>query len=313
MTAFFDNFHFLRPYWLLALIPVGIVWLAMRRNENPSRQFREFIAPHLLQHLLHSPSEGRQFLRPAQVLLILWMLLVAALAGPSWQVQPSPFAEEKAGLMILMKLSPSMKTKDLHPSRLERTRHKMHDLFALRSDGPTGLIAYSGSAHLVMPLTPDTQIIEQMAAALEAEVMPAEGDALDEALALASEQFARRKTAGSILVITDSIDPGQVQALSEYRKAAGLPVQILAAVGSRELVKQNGIEAGAKALGAQVQEMTVDDRDTRRVAQGAESNVSQVTSDMERMQWKDSGYLLVPLIFLVTLLWARRGWSVRWE
>jgi len=312
MTAFFDNFHLLRPYWLLALIPVGIIWLAMRRNENPARQFRKFIAPHLLEHLLHIPSEGRLFLRPAQVLLVLWLLLIAALAGPSWQVQPSPFAEEKAGLMILIKLSPSMKTEDLQPSRLARTRHKMHDLFALRSDGPTGLIAYSGSAHLVMPLTPDTRIIEQMADALEPELMPAEGDALGEALSLAADQFERRKTAGSILVITDSIDPGQDQILSAYRKASGLPVQILAAVGSRELVVSNGIEAGAKALGAQVHEMTVDDRDVRRIAQGAESNVSQAAADMEQMQWKDSGYLLVPLIFLGTLLWARRGWSVRW-
>jgi Ca-activated chloride channel family protein len=313
MTVFFDNFHFLRPYWLLTLVPVGMIWLAMRRNDMPSRQFREFIAPHLLQHLLHSPSEGRQFLRPARVLLMLWLLIITALAGPSWQVQPSPFAEQKAGLMILLKLSPSMNTEDLHPSRLERARHKMHDLFGLRSDGPTGLIAYSGSAHLVMPLTPDTRIIEQMAGALEPEIMPTEGDVLADALALAAEQFSRRKATGSILVIADSVDPLQIQALSDFRKSAGFPVQILAAVGSRELMVQNGIEAGAGALGARVHEMTVDDRDVNRLAQGAESDVSQAAADMEQMQWKDSGYLLVPLIFLGTLLWARRGWSLRWE
>jgi Ca-activated chloride channel family protein len=296
----------------LALIPAGIIWLLLCRSENPSRPFRPFIAPHLLQHLLHSPAEGRHLLRPTRLLPIFWLLLIAALSGPSWQIQPSPFAEEKAGLMVLVKLGSSMKAEDLQPSRLERARHKMQDLFALREDGPAGLIAYSGSAHLVMPLTPDTRVIEQMAAFLEPEIMPAEGDALAEALAMAGEQFVRRKTAGSILVIADGIDPGQHQALAEYRKTAGPPVQILAAVGSPELVAKNGIDAGAGALGARVQEMTVDDRDVHRVAQGAESHVSQAASEMQQEQWKDGGYLLVPAIFLGALLWARRGWSVRW-
>jgi hypothetical protein len=34
---------------------------------------------------------------------------------------------------------------------------------------------------------------------------------------------------------------------------------------------------------------------------------------MEEVQWKDGGYVLVPIILLGTLLWARRGWSVRWQ
>ena len=269
MTVFFNDFHFLRPDWLLAFIPAGVIWLVLRRSRDPLRRFGERIAPHLLNHLVYEPGQ-RRFLRPALLLGLLWSLLVVAIAGPSWRTQPPPFAEDKAGLMILMKLGPSMKGEDLRPSRLERAQHKLHDLFELREDGAVGLIAYSGSSHLVMPLTWDARIIEQMALALEPSLMPVAGDALAEALELAAEQFARRKTAGSVLVITDGVEAAQIPRLTEFGKE-GPPVQILAAVGSSQLLAQNGIEKAAGALKASVQLMSTDDTDVRQVIRRAES------------------------------------------
>ena len=312
MTDVLTHFHFLRPYWLLAVIPVGIIWLYMRRSIDPSRRLGQFIAPHLLKHLVQGPAP-RTVLRPSQVLLPLWVLLTVAVAGPSWQMAPSPFGEDKAGLMILLKLGPGMAAEDLRPSRLERSRHKIRDLLQLRSGGAAGLIAYSGSAHLVMPLTRDTRIIEQMAQALASEVMPAEGDALGEALALAAEQLQRRNTAGSVLVVTDGIDPAQLQTLRDYRKGDGPSVQILAALGSREQAVQAGIESAARALDAPFEWISTDDRDVRRISRRAESRMAASNAPNEAAQWQDGGYGLVPLILIGTLLWARRGWSVRWE
>jgi Ca-activated chloride channel family protein len=312
MSLFVDNFHFLRPYWLLFLIPAGFLWLAFRRSHDPARQFGDLIAPHLLQHLVHR-SDEKKILHPVHVLLLLWFLLIVAIAGPSWQMKPTPFAKDNAGLMILIQLGPSMKSEDLRPSRLERVRHKLHDLFQLRTDGSVGLIAYSGSSHLVMPLTQDKRIIEQMADALDPSLMPLPGDALAEALTLAAEQFTRRKTAGSILVITDSVNSAQLPALSEYRKGSGPPVQILAAVGSKELVVANGIEAAAKALGSPIALLTVDETDVQQIVRRAESQVSASAPEEEKVQWQDGGYTLIPIILLGLLLWARRGWEVKWE
>ncbi len=175
-----------------------------------------------------------------------------------------------------------MKSEDLQPSRLERVRHKLHDLFQLRPDGSVGLIAYSGSSHLVMPLTQDKRIIEQMAEALDPSLMPLPGDALAEALTLAAEQFTRRKKVGSILVITDRVNSAQLPALSEYRKGSGPPVQILAAVGSKELVVSGGIEAAAKALNAPIALMTVGETDVHQIVRRAESQVSASAPEEEK-------------------------------
>ena len=46
------EFHLLRPWWLLLLLPaVTLLWLMLRR-ESGSNAWRGVIAPHLLRHLL---------------------------------------------------------------------------------------------------------------------------------------------------------------------------------------------------------------------------------------------------------------------
>ena len=119
---------------------------------------------------------------PARWLLVGWLLAVVAVAGPTWRLEPSPFADDATPLMILLKADISMETPDPAPSRLERARLKIADLAAARKGQPLGLIAYAGSAHLVLPPTRDTAVVAQMAAEISPEIMPVPGDRLDLAL-----------------------------------------------------------------------------------------------------------------------------------
>ncbi|MGC6505232.1 MAG: vWA domain-containing protein, partial [Coraliomargaritaceae bacterium] len=99
---------------------------------------------------------------------------------------------------------------DLPPTRLERARIKIAELLKERAAAPTGLIAYSGSAHLVLPLTRDDRLLQTMAASLHPDIMPTEGDDLAGAIRLAEAQFKKSGISGSILVLTDnSILSGQ--------------------------------------------------------------------------------------------------------
>ncbi len=54
-----------------------------------------------------------------------------AMAGPSWEREPSPFADDTAGLVVLLKASTTMEATDVQPSRLERSKHKLRDLLEL--------------------------------------------------------------------------------------------------------------------------------------------------------------------------------------
>jgi Ca-activated chloride channel family protein len=312
MSELLGHFHFLRPLWLLALAPAALAGWLLWRQQDPWQGYGTIIAPHLLAHLVIRAGKTR-FLRPEVVLLCVLPLSILALAGPSWRQEPSPFAEDQAAAIVVMKIAPSMQASDLQPSRLERAQHKLHDWLALRSGARAGLIAYSGSAHLVMPLTRDSRIVEQMAQALDPSVMPVQGEALADALKLAQQQLERASVPGSIVVMTDSIAANQLSALASYRQAGGPPVQVLAMVGSRQVATANGLETGARSLGASIELVTADDSDVRRLAARATTNVTTANAKQPEARWRDEGYALVPLLALAALLWARRGWSIRWH
>jgi Ca-activated chloride channel family protein len=302
-----DEFHFLRPQLLAVALPLLPLWWLLRRAQDRGARLARLIDPHLLQHLLVDGSAARRP-RPIQLLGLIWVLSVLALAGPSWQREPSPFADDDAGLVVLMKVSGTMESGDVQPSRLERAKQKLRDLLDLRQGSATGLIVYSGSAHLVMPLTRDSRIITAMVQDLTPELMPVEGDALADALEQAQALLERAEVPGSVLVMADAVSPAQVEAISAT--GSPLPGQVLAMNAAAAPVDQ-GISRVGEGLNAPIIRLTPDDADVQRVAQRARSSFKVVSATAEGERWRDAGYFLLLPIALLALFWARRGWVLR--
>ena len=302
-----DEFHFLRPFWLLAAIPALAVWWGLWRQHDSVRFWRQVVDQHLLEHLVVGESKQRG-LSPIQLLLVTWIICTLALAGPAWQMEASPFADDQAGLVVLLKVSSSMLATDVQPSRLERSKHKLRDLLEQRKGSATGLIVYSGSAHLVMPLTRDDRIVSSMVEDLTPDLMPVDGDALVQALQLAEQLLTKSGVPGSVLVIADSVSQSQVQALSVVDIA--LPVQFLS-MQSQAAAIDTGVKSAANVLDALVVELTVDPADVERVARRAQSRLKAVSATGDGTRWKDAGYPMLPFIAGLALMWSRRGWLVR--
>jgi Ca-activated chloride channel family protein len=302
-----SDFHLLRPFWLLSLVPALALWWVLWRRQDRVAAWASIIDPHLLEHLLVGPRHQRR-VRPIQVLLVTWVLAAVALAGPTWRQEPSPFADDEAGLVVLLKVSGTMNATDVQPSRLARAKHKLRDLLERREGASTGLIVYSGSAHLVMPPTRDSRIISAMAEDLTPELMPIDGDALAEALELAAEMLQRAGVPGSALVIADVVAPSQVQAVSALELE--LPVQFLA-VQPPSAPVDDGLERAAAALDASVVKLTVDQADAEQMARRARSEFKVAAETSGGQRWRDAGYAVLPLLALCTLMWSRKGWVVR--
>src|SRR5262245_37126793 len=134
------SFHFLRPLWLAALLPVAAMVALIRHRQSAEAQWGGLIAPNLLQHLLVRPDR-RWRLDPVYLVGFALALGIVALAGPSWRRELPPFVEDKAPLMIVLAVSPSMDQHDVAPSRLERAKQKVRDLLAARKGARTGLVA----------------------------------------------------------------------------------------------------------------------------------------------------------------------------
>ena len=301
-----DELHLLRPLWLWTLVPAVLIWFGLWSLQDQAAAWRKIFDPQLLEHLIVG-SKKRKVLRPIHLALILWILCAVAMAGPTWQREPSPFADDQAGLVVLLKASTTMEATDVQPSRLERAKHKLRDLLELREGASTGLIVYSGSAHLVMPLTRDDRITTAMAAELSPDLMPVDGDALGEALELAASVLDRAGVPGSVLVIADAVSPSQAAAVAEV--APNLPVQFLA-VKPPNAPLDSGLQEVANARSALVTAMAIDQTDVERIAQRAQSDfrTAPVAGGGER--WRDAGYYLLPIIALICLAWSRRGWVV---
>jgi Ca-activated chloride channel family protein len=200
-----------------------------------------------------------------------------------------------------------MEATDVQPSRLERAKLKLRDMLELRKGAATGLIVYSGSAHLVMPLTLDSRIITSMIEDLTPDLMPAEGDALAAAITLASRMLERAGVPGSMLVMADSVSPSQAEALKALE---GVPVQFHA-VQSPGAPPDVGMKRAAGALGASITQLTVDGTDAERIVRRAKTRIASAAAEKTGARKKDSGRAIVPLIALVALMWSRKGWVVR--
>ena len=300
------DFHFIRPFWLLSFIPLLLVWWGLVRRRDQVRRWQTMIEPHLLKHLLVG-EHRKNLLRPINLLLILWLMTVIALAGPTWQKEPSPFLDNEAGLMVLLKVSESMENSDVQPSRLERAKQKIRDLMEIRQGASTGLIVYSGSAHLVMPITRDDRIINMMLEDITPELMPVEGDVLTEALKLADRMVGQSGLPGSLLVIADTVAPGQQTDQNAHEIT--FPVQFLSMLPDGSSLDQ-GLLTLAKKLDARVERLSIDQADVQQIAGRAETKQAEIVDPKQGERWKDSGYLLLPLIGLAMLMWFRKGWAL---
>lgn len=225
-----EQFHFLRPGWLLLLIPLAaVLWLLLVRRYD-STSWRAVIDERLQPFVLSSSGQNqREWTRwiPAVVAL----LAIIALAGPTWERLPQAVYHKDSALVIALDLSRSMNAADIKPSRLTRARHKIADILNLRQEGQTALVVYAADAFTVTPLTSDVDTILALLPDLETELMPSQGTRADRALKLALELFENSGIArGDVLLVSDGLSDlelGRVETLLESKPGQRVSVLVI--------------------------------------------------------------------------------------
>ncbi len=326
-----DQFHFQRPEWLLAFIPLCILaWLLIQRKLF-SRSWQSVIDPQLLPHLLIG-KPGKASRWPIFLFIITGILAILAVAGPAWEKLPQPVFKEQSALVILLDLSRSMDAADLKPTRLTRARHKISDILHNRKTGQTALIGYAAEAFTVSPLTDDAATIDSLIPSLTTDIMPAQGSRVDRALEKAAELMKNAGISkGDILVITDGIQKKSMEAFENIRDH-GHRISILA-VGTSDggpisladggfLKDQGGSivipkldSAGLRSIAMQssgrFSEITPDDTDIKHLLALLEINRLKAESEQTEMKadvWQEEGPWLLLAIMPLAALAFRRGY-----
>lgn len=327
-----QGFHFIRPLWLL-LVPLGplLLWWWQRRND-PLQRWKGMIAPHLLPHLVVG-DHGKWRVRPIHLVCAVLVIGGIACAGPTWEPDPPPFAEDRAPMVVAIDLSPAMNAIDVSPTRLERTKQKVRDLMALRAGGRVGLIVYTSTAHMVLPPTDDPDLMNLFLGALSTDLLPPKGQNAAAALALADRMLNAETDPGTIVFFTSGFDDTQIRAFMEHRESSRQQVLMLAvgttkggplrATSGALATGADGVPAEAKLDDEALQRLsdkahvplasiTTNDDDMRWVQREALHHLAIMKDTTSTVRWKEYGYYLCYPLVLLALLWFRRGWVVRW-
>ncbi len=236
--------------------------------------------------------------------------------GPSWRQQPSPLSQDEAALVILLDVSTSMQQTDVQPSRLQRAQQKIGDLLALRPDKKAALIVYAGSAHTVLSLTADQDILKQYLAAITPAIMPRAGKFPEYSLPLVAEVLRESGAPATVVLFTDGLGLRQRRRLRDatlQTPATSCWSSAWAPSGQEEglaPLERRALEQLASAAGGSYLDLTVDDSDVRQLNRRIDSHF--VVIEDSALPWLDSGYLLVFPAMALFLMWFRRGWTLTW-
>ncbi|NRB56172.1 MAG: VWA domain-containing protein [Salinicola sp.] len=294
-------FHFLRPYWFLLLVPIAALWWWYRFRFQQGEARSPHFAPHLARALRIGDDARRRF-SPVDSLTAMALCLVIGLAGPSWSRVANPMISQTAPLVIALEVTPSMMASDVPPTRLERAAIKIENLLATRSGAQTALIAYAGSAHLVVPPTSDPALIKPYLEGLTPQIMPVDGDVSAQALALADSVLADQTVAGTILFVSDGMSASNRTAFEARESAHTLAFLTLLPEGQPAPVVDE--------LDARQVRVSADDSDVESLERTLASAYRQALLNDDRLAWKDrSAWLAWPAAFFA-LLGFRRGWSL---
>lgn len=323
------DFHFIRPYWLLALVPFVFIVILLVKNKLGSSNWSSVCDADLLPYLLQEKAVN-QSRWPITTTAIAVLLAISALAGPTWQRIPSPVFRNDSALVIALNLSKSMDAEDIKPSRLIRARYKIADILQQRTDGQTALLVYAGDAFTVTPLTDDTETIINQLPALTTDIMPIEGNntklVLEKAVELFNQSGLQK---GQILLVTDNVDLDNsksiASSLDNYHLSIlglgttdGAPITlpeggflkdeqgniVLPKLNSRDLAKL--AEAGQGIY----QSLTADDTDIKTLLSEIDKPVQQEGKENKNLLidiWEDKGPWLLLLTLPLAALSFRRG------
>ncbi len=203
--------------WMLALLPLPLLawWLLPSyRARQASVQipfFDRFAAA-----TGQTPQRGAVVLRRRAIQMgaavVIWILVVAALARPQWVSDPVTREVSARDLILAIDISGSMDQRDFHTpdgatlTRLDGVKRVIKDFIARRHGDRVALILFGTKAYVQVPFTQDletaTQLLEQTQVGMAGQ-QTAIGDTIGLAIKTLQNSTASQKM---LILLTDGND-----------------------------------------------------------------------------------------------------------
>lgn len=326
-----NQFHLIRPYWLLALLPAFALFILLLRQKLAQSRWQGIIDEDLMPHVLEQQASS-QSRWPLWFLLLAWVLTSIAMAGPSWKQLPQPVLKKESALVIVLDMSLSMAAQDLKPERSVRAKQKVIDILKERTEGETALITYAGEAFVVTPLTDDMDTVSNLIPSLSPFIMPALGSRPDKAIEKAQQLLIDTgKHSGKILLMTDGIIKKDIKRIKKVLNpkfdlsvmAIGTEDGAPVSLPEKGFLRDNSgaivlpkldldpIKDLASELDIRWYPMSYEDKDWEYLLADESESVDESEEESRSFdQWSDAGYTLIAFIILIALFSFRCGWML---
>lgn len=226
---------FEHPEYLWALLLVPFVWLIFRY----ARRRRRVLLARFVHEAHWSALAGsvweRARLWRRRLFLVVLGCAVLALSGPRYGTELLEVERVGADLVIALDISRSMLAEDFKPTRLDEAKRAVHSLLAGLKGDRVGLVAFSGAAAIMCPLTSDYNAARLFLDMAIPGYIPQPGTNIGDALLLSARLLEGEGDRDrAIILITDGEDhAGEVE--TQLTELAGRGIKVYTVgIGSPE-------------------------------------------------------------------------------
>ncbi len=327
-----NKFHFLRPEFLYLLIAVGLVLVIGMFAFRDEEKWKKSIAIHLRPYVIQKGSV--QFRMVMHILLTIFLAIgCLGLAGPTWNEIEVPGQTLETPVVIALDMSQSMMASDIQPNRLERAKFKITDFLDANPRARVALVGYAGTAHTIVPLCLDYNIIKSHLDGLKPNTLPFPGTDVEAVLLLADSISQVSDAPSQLILITDQIDETLFVQLQNYIAKGNKSVELIPMntwagaevprAGSKRALKDADGNIVYSKLdkvvlnkigsieGIRVNQLTLDNSDVAHIADVISKSLTfQEEDEKKENNWQDRGLILIVPIALFILLWFRKGFVI---
>jgi Ca-activated chloride channel family protein len=213
-------------FYLLLLIPVLALLFAYTLVWKKKKQ-KEFGDTHLIKNLSPEKSIFKPILKIVVVLVAL-LFLIIALVNPKMGTKMDTVKRQGIDIVFAVDVSKSMLAADIAPNRLEKSKQLVSQLINQLGSDKIVIIAYSGSAFPVLPMTSDYSVAKMFMQGMNPSMISSQGTMIDEAIDLASEKYfdKKDKTSKLLIILSDGEDHSE-EAVKAAENAKSIGIRIV--------------------------------------------------------------------------------------
>jgi Ca-activated chloride channel family protein len=212
-------------------------------KRKKQREFGDF---ELIKKLSPEKSIFKPILKIGVVLLGMTFLIIA-LVNPKMGTKMEKVKRQGIDIVFAIDVSKSMLAEDVAPNRLEKSKQIVSKLINQLGSDRIGIIAYSGSAFPVLPMTSDYGVAKMFLQTMNPGMISSQGTSIDQAIDLAANNFfdKKDKTNKLLVIISDGEDHSDnAENAAEDAQKLGLKI-VTVGVGTEKggaiPLKRNGI------------------------------------------------------------------------